>query len=98
MNNVTLAPRSSNTKETHTPSMRSRRKLKKINKKVKGLRFYLIQKLKDSKILFKMIDASFQERTNRLSKQAIKDRHITQYKNIKLYEIFEPKLADFMDD
>jgi hypothetical protein len=98
MNNVTLAPRSSNTREAHTPSMTNRRKLRRIIKKVKSLRFYLIHKLKDVKILFNIIDKSYRKRANRLSKQAIKEIHINEYKNVKLCEIFEPKLADFLDD
>ena len=100
LNNETLAPSNNITRQIQTPSNRGRSKAKfrKILRKAHKMRFQLIQKLKDGKILFEIIDEYYKKRAEQNAVLAIKLKHISQYKIKKMYEIFEPQPADLLSD
>lgn len=103
VNNETLAPSNNITRQVQTPSnrgggSRGKERLKKVLSKAHQMRFQLIQKLKDGKILFEIIDEYFKNRAEDLAILAIKKKRISEYKIKKMYEIFEPQPADFLSD
>lgn len=100
LNNETLAPSINQTRNiANTPSTRGKKnRYRQILRKAHQMRFQLIQKIKDGKILFKIVDEYFKVRAEKNALRSIWNDEITKYNIMKMYEIFEPQPADLMSD
>lgn len=97
MHNVTLAPSHLNTKNLSTPRSKERKYIR-ILRKIHQMRFQLIQKLKNSKVLFEIIDVNFQERAEKHAIIAMNKLCKSQYKTMKMYDILRPVTSDLYDE
>ena len=61
------------------------------------MRFLLIQRLKDGKILFEFVDEIFKQRAEKNAAIAANENSKVNYKINKMSKIFQPCQVDFMN-
>ena len=97
LNKENLFPNSIETRWVPTPRSRGMRKYVRILSKIHQMRFMLIQKLKDSKILFEIIDENFNSRARINSLKVTNNKMNSEYKTNRMYDIFKPTISDLTD-
>ena len=94
----TLCPNSIDTRLVATPRSRGNRKYHKILSKIHKMRFILIQKLKDSKVLFEIIDTNFYSRARINSLISTNEELNSEYKSQRMFQILRPTILDLKDE
>lgn len=62
------------------------------------MRFILIQKLKDSKVLFEIIDTNFYSRARTNSLISTNEDLNVEYKSQRMFQILRPTILDLKDE